>query len=61
MVEWLKNGVLLGWLIDGDRETIYVYRPGAPKPEILHGAKTIEADGPLAGFKLDLEEIWQGL
>ena len=29
MREWIENGAQLGWLIDADRRTIYVYRPGA--------------------------------
>ena len=27
---WIANGVELGWLIDGDAETVYVYRQGQP-------------------------------
>jgi len=31
MIEWMANGVQLGWLVDGDRQTVYIYRAGAPR------------------------------
>jgi Uma2 family endonuclease len=60
MEQWISNGVQLAWLIDGDAETIYIYRKGQP-PEIRHQVKEIAAEGPVAGFVLDLEPIWRGL
>lgn len=27
MREWIDNGTALGWLIDADRRTVYIYRP----------------------------------
>jgi Uma2 family endonuclease len=30
MARWIANGVQLAWLIDGDAETVYVYRRGQP-------------------------------
>lgn len=60
MERWLANGVQLGWLIDGDRETVHVYRPGKPA-EVLRHASRIKGEGPVRGFVLPLEEIWRGL
>lgn len=60
MDEWMENGVQQGWLIDSDRHTIYVYRPDRPPEQILE-AEIIEADKPVAGFQLDLADIWEGL
>jgi len=60
MDEWIANGVPLGWLIDGDAQTVYVYRTGKPM-EKLNGMISLAADGPLAGFVLDLTAIWAGL
>jgi Uma2 family endonuclease len=60
MEEWIANGVLLGWLIDGDAQTVYVYRIGKPM-EKLTGTTSLAGDGPIAGFVLDLTAIWAGL
>jgi Uma2 family endonuclease len=60
MEEWIANGVALGWLIDGDAQTVYVYRVGAAM-EKLTGVTSLPGDGPIAGFVLDLTAIWAGL
>src|ERR1700674_4945814 len=53
MEEWIANGVLLGWLIDGDAQTVYVYRIGQAMGK-LTGTTSLQGDGPIAGFALDL-------
>lgn len=60
MEEWIANGVALGWLIDGDAQTVYVYRIGAAM-EKLTAVTSLPGDGPIAGFVLDLTAIWAGL
>jgi len=60
MEEWIANGVALGWFIDGDAQTVYVYRVGAAM-EKLTGVTSLPGDGPIAGFVLDLTAIWAGL
>ena len=60
MGQWMANGVELGWLIDGDRQCVHVYRQGS-EPEQLRGISQLEGEGPVAGFTLDLTEIWEGL
>ncbi len=60
MREWIRGGVELAWLIDADQKTIYVFRPGA-EPEKLTGIEKIRGEGPVAGFELDLKDIWAGL
>jgi Uma2 family endonuclease len=57
---WIKNGVQLAWLIDGDAETVYVYRRGHPVKTRRH-LKEIAGEGPVAGFVLNLAPIWEGL
>lgn len=60
MAEWMENGSELGWLIDPETRTVWVYRRGREaermeNPERLHG------EGPVAGFVLELKRVWQGL
>jgi len=57
MREWMANGAQLGWLLDADKGTAYVYRPGR-EPERLAAPERLEGEGPVAGFVLDLKEIW---
>jgi Uma2 family endonuclease len=61
MLAWLEEGVELGWLIDGDRETVYIYRAGVRDPEKRVGITALAGEGPVAGFELDLTDIWAGL
>lgn len=60
MLEWIENGAQLGWLIDADRRTIYVYRPQR-EPEELLDVDKIAGVGPVEGFVLELSDIWRGL
>ena len=57
MVEYMENGVRLGWLIDPRQRSLHVYRPEQP-PEVLEDPATVSADPLLPGFVLDLTEIW---
>lgn len=60
MREWIENGVQLGWLLDPDRRTAYIYRPNTEPEQLVHPERLI-GEGPIAGFVLDLEPIWAGL
>jgi len=60
MEVWIKNGVQLAWLIDGDAETVYIYRKGHPMKTRRH-LKELAGEGPVEGFVLNLTQIWQGL
>ena len=60
MEEWIANGVQLAWLIDGDAESIYIYRPAAAVEE-CQGVSHLDGEGPVKGFRLDLADIWEGL
>ena len=60
MREWIENGAQLGWLLDPDHRTVYVYRPGR-EPEQLVNPERIAGEGPVAEFVLVLAEIWAGL
>jgi Uma2 family endonuclease len=59
METWLRGGVELAWLIDGDRKAVHIYR--ATGAELRSGIAKLLGEGPVKGFKLDLEKIWAGL
>ena len=61
MADWMANGVQLSWLIDGDNQTVYIYRAGQSDPDTRTGISRLAGEGPVAGFELDLTEIWAGL
>jgi Uma2 family endonuclease len=60
MEEWIENGAQSGWLIDADLRTVRIYRPGRPAEE-LSGLDHILGEGPVAGFRLELQAIWEGV
>jgi len=55
---WINGGVLLGWLIDPSERNVEVYRAKRPV-EIIRHAFSLAADGPVAGFVLQLEDLWK--
>jgi Uma2 family endonuclease len=60
MREWIENGAQLGWLLDPDHHTAYIYRPDR-EPEQLVNAERIVGEGPVAGFVLELRRVWAEL
>ena len=58
--QWIDEGVALAWLIDGDNETVWIYRPGQA-PEKRVKIAELAGEGPVDGFVLGLQEIWAGL
>lgn len=61
MQDWLRGGVDLAWLIDGDSQTVYIYRAGGSEPDKRTGITILSGEGPVTGFELDLTDIWAGL
>jgi Uma2 family endonuclease len=58
MEAWRSNGVELGWLVDPYAREVHIYEAGASAPRIENGTR-VTGSGPVAGFVLDLEEIWR--
>jgi Uma2 family endonuclease len=56
MLEYLDNGVQLGWLIDRQNLRVEIYRPGQ-EIEIIESPKTLSGEDVLLGFVLDLSPI----
>lgn len=57
MLEYIENGVRLGWLIDPTEKKVYIYRANG-EIEILENAGKVSGENVLNGFELDLTEIW---
>jgi Uma2 family endonuclease len=57
MREYLANGAQLGWLIDPDQRSVTIYRQNG-EVETRTGIDSIEGEGPVAGFVLDLTSVW---
>ena len=59
MKQWIANGAELGWLFDPYRKTLAIYRAARPDdPEVLLEPDSIEAEDPVAGFRLTLRRMW---
>lgn len=57
MAEYMRNGALLGWLIDPQEQQVTVYRPGHT-PEVLDDPETVSGESVLPGFTLELGDIF---
>ncbi len=57
MAMWLRNGVLLAWLVDPVERAVTVYRPGR-EPEYLDNISQVAGEVPVAGFVLALDRIF---
>jgi Uma2 family endonuclease len=57
MREWIANGAELGWMIDPENRTVEIYRPDR-EPEVLTDVKSVAGDGPVSGFVLELQRVW---
>ena len=56
--EYIDNGAQLGWLIEPDTHSVYIYRPGQ-EPEHLQSPGYVNGDPVLPDFVLDLTDIWE--
>ncbi len=56
MVEYIDQGVRLGWLLDPKSELVEIYRSGRPI-ETLQRPRTLSGEDVLPGFVLDLKGI----
>ncbi len=57
MERWIANGVHLGWLLEPKKERVWVYR-NEGSPTLIASADYVEGSGPVVGFRLDLEQVW---
>ena len=57
METWIANGAQLAWMIDPYEATLTIYRPG-DEPEVLDRPDSVEAEAPVAGFRLTTSNLW---
>jgi Uma2 family endonuclease len=57
MLEYQANGVRLSWLINPQQQQVEIYRLGQVV-EILQSPDTLDGEGVLVGFRLDLSAIF---
>ena len=57
MLEWIENGVLLGWLIDPKTQTSYVYRADGSIETVVGFDNKLSGEDVLKGFELDLSML----
>ena len=56
MESWIANGAKLGWLIDPYSRNVMVYEPR--QPVHMETGDKVAGTGPVAGFILDLADVW---
>ena len=57
MQEYLENGLLLGWLIDIQNQTVEVYRP-QESYEVLQKPSLLKGELVLPYFSINLDFLW---
>jgi Uma2 family endonuclease len=60
MIDYIANGVRLGWLIDPYEKRVEAYRPDREVEELL-APESLAADDVLPGFLLKLAPIYDEL
>ena len=58
MEQWIKNGALLGWLIDPFEDVVVIYRPET-EPEQLDKPDRLSGEGVCEGLEVNLERVWK--
>ena len=57
MDEYLANGAQLGFLLDVEAETAYIYRPGQAVETVQGYDQELSGEPVLPGFRLDLRPL----
>ena len=51
---YMRNGTLLGWLIDPPNRRAYIYRAGQAEPELLENPVALSGEDILPGFEFEV-------
>ena len=57
MAMWMRNGVALGWLVDPQTRTVWVYRPDAEPTEHIDPTE-LSVDPTCEGLQISFEQVW---
>ena len=57
MEEYMEHGARLGWLIDPQERTVYIYRPQS-EAQRLDNPTTVSGEPLLPGFCLEVRRLW---
>ena len=57
MLEWIASGAELAWMIDPRTRLVTIYRRGQD-PEQRAGVTELAGEGPVAGFVLPMDPVW---
>ena len=57
MLEYMENGVQLGWLFNRKTRIVEIYRQGREK-EVLTNPQVLSGENVLLGFSLNLDIVW---
>jgi len=57
MVEWIENGVQLGWMIDPDNKSLTIYRANGDIETITNESQIISGENVLVGFEVHLNAL----
>lgn len=57
MRHWMYHGVELGWLLDPESETVWIYRE-LEEPEEVHKPRQLSGENVMVGFTMEMDEIW---
>jgi len=55
--QWLESGVRLVWVLDPDRQTVTIHRPGSA-PRTLKEGQFLEGEDVVPGFHLPVDDLW---
>ena len=58
MADWLRFGAQLGWLVDPQNRTVWIYRPDRG-PERQERPGEVAGETPIDGFSFDFAPIWE--
>ena len=61
MQTYLRNKVELGWLIDPQSRSVTIYSSERETPNELIDPERVFGEGPVAGFVLQLKQIYDQL
>ena len=58
MERWIRYGALLGWLVDPQEETVWIYRPDS-EPERVDKPDELGGEAVCEGLVVNFGRIWQ--